>query len=560
METAARRDSIEARHADGFVRPTSRQAFRSEVLPAALQASRAAPDRLAETILTAVDAGLASDVAAAAEHLGRIDPDRRRRTWIPALVLCCAGKFKRAEEVIVRGRELFGDCADFLYVEAEILFARHLRAKGESALAEALNADPNHSRALRSTLDHYREADGVEASHEAIASIAGRAGAWRARLLLSEQRFSAGDFDEARRLAAEASECEPADAILGPLSAVLARHHDSSGLLELVLPRYDPSRHGPGCGINLLFALLDSSRRAEGQALLAALGSIHPGAFEQQRAFYASAFAAIEPCSANDPAAHVALHRALAAYARHETPSTRRAMVGRLLASVLLLPLRRPVVEVPTLDLGLPEPPDPSIEAITAIDSTGERVALAFTSQKSLDSWDAGHRHRISLDAREAMQLLRTMGEGTLVIDAAGPASLELSAEQVEAILEGRDLPEGGANAPFVVEPLRDELPSSVVDEAESLTRGTDGVREGFLFQLVAERSGAAPAFAILFEDSADERERREAVLEAQDRLVWETGRKRRRLRVLPLSEGPLAEYLRLCAVRVGQRRTSNSM
>lgn len=551
MDTAARHDSIDARHADGVVRATSRQAFRSEVLPAALKASRTAPDRLAEAILTAVEAELASDVDAAAEHLGRIDPDRRRRTWIPALVLCRAGKFKRAEEVIVRGRELFGDCADFRYVEAEILFARHLRAKGESALAEALTVDPNHSRALRSTLDHYREAVGVEASHEAIVPVAARAGAWRARLLLAEARFSTGDFEEARRLAAEASECEPAAAVLGPLSAVLAGQHDSAAMLELVLPRYDASRDGARCGINLLFALLDSSRREEGQALLAALGSIHPAAFEQHRAFYASAFAAIEPDSANDPRAHVALHRALASYARQETPSTRRAMVVKLLASVLLLPLRRPVVDVPILDLGLPEPADPSIEAITAIDSTGKSVTLAFTSQKSLASWDARHRHRISLDAKEALQLLRALGGGALVIDAAGPASLELSTEQVEAVLEGRDLPESSANAPFVVEPLREDLPSSVVDEAEMLTRGTEGVREGFLFLLVAERSGTVPAFAILFDDDADDRARREAVLDAQDRLVWESGRKRRRLQVLPVTDGPLAEYLRLSAVRV---------
>ncbi|MCM2314078.1 MAG: SseB family protein [Thermoanaerobaculia bacterium] len=552
MVTAARRDTIDARHADGIVRPTSRQAFRTDVLPSALKAFRTVPDRLAEAILTAVEAGLASDVGAAAEHLGRIDPDRRRRTWIPALVLCLTGKFKRAEEVIVRGRELFGDSADFRFVEAEILFARHLRAKGEAALAEALNADPNHSRALRSTLDHYREAVGVEASHETIASVATRAGAWRARLLLSEARFSAGDFEEARRLAAEASECGPGGEVIGPLSAVLARQNDSAGLLELVQPRYDPSRHGPRCGVNLLFALLDQSRRDEGQVLLAALGSLHPGAFEKHRAFYASAFAAIEPGSTNDPRAHVALHRALASYARHETPSTRRAMVGKLLASVLLLPLRRPVVDVPILDLGLPEAADPSIEPISAIDSTGKSVTLAFTSPKALASWDTRHRHRISLDAREVMQLLRTMGGGALVIDAAGPASLELSPEQVEAILEAKEIPESGGNAPFVVEPLREDLPAAVVDEAELLTRGTEGVREGFLFQLVAERSGAAPAFAILFDDSADERARREAVLEAQDRLVWESGRKRRRLQVLPVTEGPLAEYLRVCAVRVG--------
>lgn len=552
MQIAARRDSIDARHPDGVVRTTSRQAYRSEVLPAAVKAWRAEPDLLAEAILTALEAGFAADVVAAAEQLGKVDADRRRRSWIPALVFCRAGKFRRAEDVIVRARELFGDCADFRYVDAEILFGRHLRSKGEAALREALAADANHSRALRLLVGHFGETIGVDASRDELATIASRPDAWRARLLLADARFAAADVDGARRLAVEAAACEPWDAIVGPLSATLARWNETELMLELALRRYEPSRHSARCGINLLFALLGAGRREEGKALLEALGASYPGAFEKHRAFYASAFASIDPDSTSAPGASVALHRALAAYARHETPSTRKRMVEKLVASVLLLPLRRPVVDVPILDLGLPEPVEPAIEAVTAIDSLGESVTLAFTSEKSLASWDASHRHRIELDAKELMQLVGSTGGGALVIDAAGPSSLELSSGQLEAILEGTEPPEGGTHAPFIVEPLRGELPARLVDEAANFVRGTEGAREGFLFQLISERSGASPAFAIVFEETADQRSRRDAILEAQDRLVWESGRKRRRLQVVPASEGPLASYLRQCAVRVG--------
>ena len=92
---------------------------------------------------------------------------------------------------------------------------------------------------------------------------------------------------------------------------------------------------------------------------------------------------------------------------------------------------------------------------------------------------------------------------------------------------------------------------------ADGVVRAT--LRQAFRSEVLPaalKASRAAPdrlSEAILFDDDADERARREAVLDAQDRLVWESGRKRRRLHVLPVSEGPLAEYLRLCAVRVGR-------
>ncbi|MGK2859894.1 MAG: SseB family protein [Thermoanaerobaculia bacterium] len=550
MQSPSRPELIDARHADGVVRATSRQAYRTDVLPAVLDAWRAEPDRLAEAILTALDSGFTAEVVAAAEHLGKIDVDRRRRTWIPALVFCRAGRFTRAEETIARGRELFGDCADFLYVDAEILINRHMRAKGEAAVAAALDADPNHSRALRRTVDHYNETAGADASLEAIAAMAARPNAWRARLLLSELRFRSGEIGEARRLAEEACACEPGDSIPGPLSALLVRQNDVAGLLELVLPRFDPSCHGTRCGVNLLYALLESGRSREGEALVAAIRTSEPGAFPKHLEFYERAFAAIEPDASNDPRASVALHRALAAYARHETQATRRAMVGKLLASVLLLPLQRPVVDVPILDLGLPERADLAIEAITAVDAAGASVTLVFTGAKPLAAWDERHRHRIPLDARELLEFVRSIGGCALVIDAAGPASLELSSEQIDALLDGGELPEGSSIAPFVVEPLRDGLPSGIVETAERVVRGA-GAIEGFFFQMISERRGCCPAFAILFGADTSERVRRDAVVEAQDLIVWEGGRRKKRIQVLPLSEGPLAEYLRFCAIRV---------
>lgn len=551
MDSQAREEWIEVRHADGVVRRTWRPSLRAEVLPAALEAFRAEPALLCELVLTAIESGLAPDVAVAAEHLAKIDSDRLRRSWLPALVSCRCGRFKRAEDAIRRGRDLFGDCADFRYVDAEILFARQLKAKGEAALAGALDADPNHSRALRLASAHFLNFGGEEARERELERISNRAGAWRAKLMLSAVRFERGERESARRLALEAGAMEPDDAILGPLSALLARHHDFAGLIDYVHPRYDAERHGARCGVNLLFALLDAGRREEGEALIGLIRAAHPAAMTEHLRFYAGAFATMSSEAKEEPGGGGALRRALGSLARHDTAAHRRAVASRLLDAALLLPLSDPVADVPLLDLGIAEPIEPALAPVCAIDSNGRRVALAFTGTKPLSAWNARHRHDVELDGRSLLALGRASAQAALVLDPAGPASIELSAAQIDALLEREGLVEDLEQAAFLLEPLRAALPEELGRAAARIAGEVVVIREMFLFEMVSDRTGARPAVGIRFGDGAEVRMKREIVIEAGEALVLSRGRRRIQLVVVEVSDGAVLDWLRAHGERV---------
>ncbi|MBI2214619.1 MAG: SseB family protein [Acidobacteria bacterium] len=546
MVPASHRERVDARRADGSVLPASRRELRDEILPAALAAFRTDPVRLAETLLTAIEAGLAVEVLDGAEHLARIDPDRRRRTWIPALVSCRAGRFTRAEEMLQRGRDLFGDCADFLYVEAETLFARHLKAKGEAALRSALDSDVNHARALRLVVEHTCDASGETGPMLELERLAKCEAAWRAKLLLASIRFEAGDAGEAKSLAAEAASIEPAEPILGPLSALLARRRDVSGLLELVLPRYDARKHGARCGVNLLYALLDAGRRREGEALIASIREACPDELQDHLEFYAGAFASMESDATGEMVEDGPLRRALAARARHDTESHRNAVASRLLAAPLLVPLNDPVADVPLLELGLPAPRERPLERAGALDSQGRRVSLAFTGEKAIAAWNPKHRHRVALEAKRVLAMAAESGDAALVIDPAGPVSLDLSVEQIGVLLEAGRFSEEPEQASYLVEPLRAALPPAFLRAAATIASDHDSIREMVVFELIDGRRGARPAVGIRFARDADARTKRQIVVDAGDALVLSRGRRRVPPAVVELDDGALLDWLRV--------------
>lgn len=222
-----------------------------------------------------------------------------------------------------------------------------------------------------------------------------------------------------------------------------------------------------------------------------------------------------------------------------------------LLAAELLLPIDDPVAEVPVLALGLPEAPVPALEPTTAADSSGRSVTLAFTGDRALAAWNRRHRHRVALDGRALLALVRGSSCPSLVLNAAGPASLELSRSQLDALLDGGELTEGDDPAQYVVEPLREALPEGFVRFAAAHAEETEEIREAFLFSIVSEGTGSRPALALVVDVSTDARRRREITIDAGERLVLGRGRKRVSVPVVVVEERGLLEWLRRHATRL---------
>jgi hypothetical protein len=203
------------------------------------------------------------------------------------------------------------------------------------------------------------------------------------------------------------------------------------------------------------------------------------------------------------------------------------------------------VAEVPLLDPGLPETVTPSLEPVIAADSRGSGVTLAFTGARAMAAWNRRQRHHLVLEGRALLGLVRGSRCPALVVNAAGPASLELSPSQVGALVDRGEFIEESEHAVFVAESLREALPEGFLRFVAKLAGETEEIRAAFVFAIVSERTGSRPAVAFHLDDSADARRRREIAIDAGEKLVLGRGRKTVTVPIVIVEDEGLLDWLR---------------
>ncbi len=551
-------DSICVARIDGTVTRVSRQEWRAAILPGLLDARRADPDALAGAILTALDAGFAADVQKAAEALLKIDPDRERRYWLPAVVFARNGHFKMALDALQRHRELYGETARILAADAEIHFDRNLRAKAEQLLGRSLELEPNDARALRVWCDHHRSAAGTESCAAGLEAIAALPNAWRARLLRASELYGAGEPEAARSLVVEALDLSgiPSEATV-IASGVLARHHDIDAILGMIAPRFDLAAHGARCAMNILFALLEMRRKEDGEALMATVGGGVPASLGGHLEFYRRAFAALRDDDPAERRANLGFAKAIASYTRMDNDRNRSRFYEELMKSRLLVPMRRPFVDVPIVDIRETCADEGGIAPCTGIDSGGREVVLAFTDRNALDAWDRRSPQWISFGAAELLALVKETSSCSLVVNPAGPAAVEVSSSETIALLEGGEPPHVEPVSRFLAEPPRARPSQQLIEATVRFLRQSEHASEAWLFEMIDERNGVRPAIGILFDAGAPASLVRDTLLDAADALA-SGARGRKPVAITQLEPGSLLEFVRAKGARVFSKETED--
>jgi hypothetical protein len=530
--------------ADGVVRQMPIAAWRDVELPAAIRRAWTEPDELARIVERAIEIGLHADVSEAARHLGRVDPRRDRRYGLPAIVLARSGQHRRAEELLERHERLYGHSAFSLCAAAEVALSGNRRAKGLALLRQSLELEPAASRPLRLLVGESSR-EGSAAAVDAVRAIAALRGAWRAKLWLAADATSTED--DAATLIREAIAESPGDPdVLAVASAVLARRGLARDLVDLVGGRYDADHDAVECGVNVLFGHLLLGLRSEGESLLAKLAPrLDAAGFVDYSVFYRAAFRrrdgegrAEEPRVSNAP-----LVRAIAAGARQGSKKARRRSWQLLVDSSLLVPVARVWIDVPLFESAWPVWRAP-LEIVTGVDSEGREVAIAFSDERALAAWGTTDAPSVPMETRALLRLLVEEHGCSLVVNPAGPTALELVAPDIEALLEGKE-PEGEESGiRFLAERVRGGVPRGFVDAVRAHLGESGVAREAWLFEIVDDRNGVTPAIAIGFTPEADDRERRDLLVDAPDAVRWDV-RSSRRVRFLAIEEGRLADYLR---------------
>jgi tetratricopeptide (TPR) repeat protein len=290
LPAPATHDAITAYDEHGRQVMMPRAEWRDKVLHPQLKQHWNAPDALYGTIMSALSDGFAPELMTAAARLVDIDGQPERSHVTHGIVLLESGRLDDAEAALQAGIRAVGETAALLTNLAKVA-----RDRGDVAthdlLRRAVRLDPNFDHALNGWLALERERAGEAGFLKALRDACGLPGSWRAQLLLARHYLAAGDLPAAReQYTAVLAAADVDGAALMTMSADLARHGHTGLIVTLVGPVYEPAKHGPQAGFNLLRACLETERVAEGEALLARLRPLAPAPFtrhldEFQRAF-----------------------------------------------------------------------------------------------------------------------------------------------------------------------------------------------------------------------------------------------------------------------------------
>ncbi|MEX0678688.1 MAG: hypothetical protein WD063_16535 [Pirellulales bacterium] len=265
--------------------------WRTQVLPDQLAEAQDDPDALYTIIVGALGDGFHRDLLAASERLFEIDPVRERGHTVRGIVLLKNGDLDGAERVLTDYLDRLGPSGTVMTNLAKVQFERGLEAQAEATLWLALTHDPNQDNGLLWYCSLQQEKSGEEGLWEAMRRAAGLAGSWRPQLWLARRSLEQKNLAEARQyynhvldLAADEPE------VLTMISGDLGNHGHVHEILDVVRPVYDPHRHDPRAGVNLLQAFLQTGKVTAGEELLHELFSLNRPDLRDHLFHYANEF------------------------------------------------------------------------------------------------------------------------------------------------------------------------------------------------------------------------------------------------------------------------------
>lgn len=273
-------DPIEVYTADGQRRQVSRTYWAQATLPELLRKVWHDPNMLYMAIDMAVADGMADQVAKAAQHLLRIDPDRERAVCALAIVQINRRRLRDAERTLRAYIKKNGETARALSTLGYVHVAREQTEDAIALLRRSLQLDPNEEQALGvwSALRVGRDASIT--AQECYRDIAEVPGSWLPQLWLARHALDAGDLGEALRLYHHILSLAPdLPVVMFNISGDLGRTGHIAEMLELLLPRFDLKVHDLRAGFNIAYGLLAAGRLQEARELIAQLRAECPPPF-----------------------------------------------------------------------------------------------------------------------------------------------------------------------------------------------------------------------------------------------------------------------------------------
>lgn len=273
----------------GRERFITKEEWRKNVLPGAIQSEWNNPDQLYGVILGALNDGFRTEIVNAARQLHEIDTDPVRGTCVWGIVLMEEDRLDEAEKVFRDFLAKHGEAGVVLTNLAKVYAKRNDDAQAEAILWRGLEVDPNQDNGFGWYEVIHRERGGDEASLAAMRRVAALPGSWRAQLWLARAALQSADLETAISLYRESLAHAPTPApgdLLMQISGDLGNTGHLPEILDLVEPRFDPATHGLQVGNNLIKAHLDLGQTDEARRIIDQLYSLKRPDWKESLSFW----------------------------------------------------------------------------------------------------------------------------------------------------------------------------------------------------------------------------------------------------------------------------------
>lgn len=260
----------------------TRSEWREKVLEPNVRSSWNDADKLYSFIVSALNDGFVAEMGDASARLLDIDASVERSHTIRGIVLMKTGDIDAAERIIHAAISEIGETGTLLTNLAKVEVDRGLQQKADETLERAIQLDPNMENGLGWWLTIQKERRGDEAYVAALKQASQIPGSWLPQLWLARRYLEGGEPAPAIVLYKSVLQTGGFnnDALM-MISGDLGNNKQIPAIIELVSPVFDPNKHDPRAGFNLLQAYLELKQRKAGEALLGQMYALNMAPYKQ---------------------------------------------------------------------------------------------------------------------------------------------------------------------------------------------------------------------------------------------------------------------------------------
>lgn len=253
-----------------------KEAYRNKLLPKQVKDAWDNSDSLYNVIILALKDGFFDEIKDATKRLLEIDKNTERSYTVRSILLMKLGKSNKANKLLSDYIKIYGKNGVIMTNLAKTYAEQGDLDTAQQILWESLTIDPNQDNGLVWWGALFFERGGKKAFIEAMKKVASVNGSWRPQLFIAQYYLEQKELERAKKLYNEVfsiAQDEP-DAMM-MISGDLGKNGYIQESISIIRPKYDPTRHGPYTGLNLLQSYSELGDYENGQQLLTELKKLN---------------------------------------------------------------------------------------------------------------------------------------------------------------------------------------------------------------------------------------------------------------------------------------------